>query len=110
MAPDPTWTAKGRGVYTCPTRACIGDAVRRGGFARSFRGHFRGQRQGPEELIKVVMSALSEAREESRSPTKAARLGQWLAALGEGTVDSERPEAVVELSPHDVGAASEKGR
>jgi len=48
----------GRGTYTCPDRACIASAVKRGQFSRAFRRSFEGGTA--EELVASLTEQLRE--------------------------------------------------
>lgn len=62
---DPTGRAKGRGAYLCPGGACLEQAIKKGGFSRSFK-----QALSPEDKTLLIeeIGGLREKDTESDRP------------------------------------------
>lgn len=93
--PDPLQRRGGRGVYLCPSAACLDRAARKGGLARGLRR--RVALATPGALAAAALQALEEAaagissraladgrarRDADGGLVAAPRVAAWLAALG----------------------------
>jgi len=82
LVPDPLGQASGRGAYVCPTRVCIDNGIRKGGFARSFRSKIG---KNSTHLVNAVVRHVNKAREESCSLVREAKFSDWLGTLRESS-------------------------
>jgi len=59
LCPDVSAREETRGAYVCPSFACVEQALKKGGLARSFKRQVRPQ--DPRELARKIAAALGQA-------------------------------------------------